>query len=184
MFFREAGRSRPATPPTWRCIRCRFTLDLAGIGVVLLLVLPLLASPYELTVCNLILVAVVGAIGLNILTGYCGQISIGQGGFMAAGAYTAAKHGDVQAHLLACHSGRRRRDGAGRRHGRRTVVRIKGLYLAIATLAAQFIIEWLINHVTWISGGIQATIQMPTLRCSAWPSTASSRSTLPAACFA
>jgi branched-chain amino acid transport system permease protein len=40
-------------------------------------------------------------------------------------------------------------------------LRIKGIYLAIATLASQFIIEWLINHVTWISGGIEASIQVP-----------------------
>jgi len=40
-------------------------------------------------------------------------------------------------------------------------LRIKGLYLAIATLAGQFIIEWLINHVTWISGGVQASIEVP-----------------------
>src|SRR5204863_414438 len=40
-------------------------------------------------------------------------------------------------------------------------LRIKGLYLAIATLAGQFIIEWTINHVTFISGGVQASIEVP-----------------------
>jgi branched-chain amino acid transport system permease protein len=40
-------------------------------------------------------------------------------------------------------------------------LRIKGIYLAIATLAGQLIIEWLINHVTWISGGAQASIAVP-----------------------
>jgi branched-chain amino acid transport system permease protein len=40
-------------------------------------------------------------------------------------------------------------------------LRIKGLYLAIATLAAQLIIEWVINHVPWISGGVQASIEVP-----------------------
>jgi branched-chain amino acid transport system permease protein len=40
-------------------------------------------------------------------------------------------------------------------------LRIKGLYLAIATLAAQLIIEWIINHVSWISGGSQASIEVP-----------------------
>ena len=39
-------------------------------------------------------------------------------------------------------------------------LRIKGLYLAIATLAAQLIIEWTINHVPWVSGGTQSTIQV------------------------
>ena len=40
-------------------------------------------------------------------------------------------------------------------------LRIKGLYLAIATLAGQLIIEWIINHVTFISGGVQASIEVP-----------------------
>ena len=40
-------------------------------------------------------------------------------------------------------------------------LRIKGLYLAIATLAGQLIIEWTINHVTLISGGVQASIEVP-----------------------
>ena len=40
-------------------------------------------------------------------------------------------------------------------------LRIKGIYLAIATLAAQLIIEWTINHVPAISGGVQASIQVP-----------------------
>jgi branched-chain amino acid transport system permease protein len=40
-------------------------------------------------------------------------------------------------------------------------LRIKGIYLAIATLAAQLIIEWTINHVEWISGGVQASIEIP-----------------------
>src|SRR5262249_47311208 len=43
-------------------------------------------------------------------------------------------------------------------------LRIKGLYLAIATLAAQLIIEWTINHVPWISGGVQASIEVPRSR--------------------
>ena len=44
-------------------------------------------------------------------------------------------------------------------------LRIKGIYLAIATLAAQLIIEWTINHVQWISGGVQASIEIPRPRC-------------------
>ena len=163
MIFRDAGTfktSYAADMALYPLPVSRWTL--ASIGVILLMGVPFLASPYELTVCDLILVAVVGAIGLNILTGYAGQISIGQGGFMAVGAYTAAKlavtwhapfwvtvpAGGLVTALVGVFVGI-------------PSLRIKGLYLAIATLAAQFIIEWLINHVTWISGGIQATIQMP-----------------------
>lgn len=163
MIFREAGTfktSYAADMALYPLPVSRWSL--AGIGVVLLLVLPLLASGYVLTVCNLILVAVVGAIGLNILTGYTGQISIGQGGFMAVGAYTAAKLATVwhAPFWLAIPAGGMVTAMVGVFVGIPSL-RIKGLYLAIATLAAQFIIEWLINHVTWISGGIQATIQMP-----------------------
>ena len=46
-------------------------------------------------------------------------------------------------------------------------LRIKGLYLAIATLAGQLIIEWTINHVTFISGGVQASIEVPRPRLGA-----------------
>ena len=51
---------------------------------------PLSFGPYYLSILNLVLVAVVGALGLNILVGYTGLISIGHGAFMSVGAYTAA----------------------------------------------------------------------------------------------
>ena len=163
MFFREAGTfktSYAADMALYPLPVSRWTL--AGLGVLALLVVPFVASAYVLTVLNLILVAVVGAIGLNILTGNTGQISIGQGGFMAVGAYTAAKLITVwhAPFWIAIPAGGAMTALVGTFVGIPSL-RIKGLYLAIATLAAQFIIEWLINHVTWISGGIQATIQMP-----------------------
>ena len=163
MFYRETGifkTSYAADMALYPLPLSRWALG--GIGVLLLIVVPFVASDYVLTVLNLILVAVVGAVGLNILTGYAGQISIGQGGFMAVGAYTAAKLITVwhAPFWLAVPAGGAMTALVGTFVGIPSL-RIKGLYLAIATLAAQFIIEWLINHVTWISGGIQATIQMP-----------------------
>ncbi|MGH7042488.1 MAG: branched-chain amino acid ABC transporter permease [Acetobacteraceae bacterium] len=163
MFMREAGvfkTSYAADMALYPLPSARWSLAVAL--VLLVVAVPLVASSYVLAILDLILVAVVGAIGLNILTGDCGQISIGQGGFMAVGAYTAAKlatvwhlpfwvtipGGGVMAALFGVLVGI-------------PSLRIKGFYLAISTLAAQFIIEWVINHVTWISGGIQATIQMP-----------------------
>src|SRR6266403_1469115 len=108
------------------------------------------------------LIACVGALGLNILVGYTGQISIGHGAFMSVGAYTAANlvtqlhapfwitipAGGLMAALIGAIVGI-------------PSLRIKGIYLAIATLAAQLIIEWTINHVPAISGGVQASIQVP-----------------------
>ena len=111
---------------------------------------------------NLVWIAVIGALGLNILVGYTGQVSIGHGAFMSVGAYTAANlatrldspwpvnllAGGLMAALVGAVVGI-------------PSLRIKGLYLAIATLAGQLIIEWTINHVTFISGGVQASIEVP-----------------------
>lgn len=134
----------------------------AALAALFILVVPLVCGAYLITILNLVLIAVVGALGLNILVGYTGQISIGHGAFMSVGAYTAANlitrigapfwvavpAGGLMAALIGAVVGI-------------PSLRIKGIYLAIATLAAQFIIEWTINHVTWISGGIESSIQVP-----------------------
>ena len=133
-----------------------------ALAVALFLILPLAVSEYYLSIVDLIAIAVVGALGLNLLTGNTGQISIGHGAFMSVGAYTAANlavrlHapfwvglplGGLMAALVGVVVGM-------------PSLRIKGLYLAIATLAGQFLIEWTINHVPWISGGVQASIAVP-----------------------
>jgi branched-chain amino acid transport system permease protein len=134
---------------------------LAGV-VALLVVLPLSLSEYYLSILNLILIAVVGALGLNILVGYTGQISVGHGALMSVGAYTAANL-ITRLHApfwLALPAGGMMAAAIGAVIGVPSL-RIKGLYLAIATLAGQLIIEWTINHVPWISGGIQASIDVP-----------------------
>jgi branched-chain amino acid transport system permease protein len=142
----------------------------AVIAVLMFLVLPLSVDDYYLSIVNLVSIAVVGALGLNILVGYTGQISIGHGAFMSVGAYTAANlavrlglpfwvalpAGGLMAALVGAVVGI-------------PSLRIKGLYLAIATLAGQLIIEWTINHVTWISGGVQASINVPRPRLFGYP---------------
>ncbi|MBI3636108.1 MAG: branched-chain amino acid ABC transporter permease [Candidatus Rokubacteria bacterium] len=134
----------------------------AAIAVLFFAVLPLTLHEYYLSIINLVSIAVVGALGLNILVGYTGQISVGHGAFMSVGAYTAANFavrlgfpfwlslplGGLMAALIGAIVGI-------------PSLRIKGLYLAIATLAGQLIIEWVINHVTFISGGVQASIEVP-----------------------
>jgi branched-chain amino acid transport system permease protein len=144
-----------------------FPLPLARWTVVALaalfaVVVPLALSEYYLSILNLILIAVVGAVGLNILVGYTGQISIGHGALMSVGAYTAANL-IVRLHApfwLALPAGGAMAALIGVLIGTPSL-RIKGLYLAIATLAGQLIIEWTINHVPWISGGVQASIEVP-----------------------
>jgi branched-chain amino acid transport system permease protein len=134
----------------------------AVIAVAVFGVLPWVVGEYYLSIINLVSIAVVGALGLNILVGYTGQISVGHGAFMSVGAYTAANFavrmglpfwatlplGGLVAGVVGAVVGI-------------PSLRIKGLYLAIATLAGQLIIEWTINHVTWISGGVQASIEVP-----------------------
>ncbi|MCB1739483.1 MAG: branched-chain amino acid ABC transporter permease [Gammaproteobacteria bacterium] len=133
-----------------------------GAAILFAVILPLILDEYYLTLLSLVSIAVVGALGLNVLLGYTGQISIGHAAFMSVGAYTAANlatkfdlpfwitlpAGGVMAALIGLVVGI-------------PSLRIKGIYLAIATLAAQFIIEWIINHSPSISGGSQASIEVP-----------------------
>ena len=133
----------------------------AVVAVLFFVVLPSTLHEYYLSVANIVWIAVIGALGLNILVGYTGQVSIGHGAFMSVGAYTAANFanrlgspwpvnllaGGLMAALIGAIVGI-------------PSLRIKGLYLAIATLAGQLIIEWTINHVTFISGGVQASIEV------------------------
>jgi branched-chain amino acid transport system permease protein len=134
----------------------------AILAVLFFAVIPLSLHEYYLSIANLVWIAVIGALGLNILVGYTGQVSIGHGAFMSVGAYTAANlatrlDSPWPVNLLA---GGIMAAAVGAVVGIPSL-RIKGLYLAIATLAGQLIIEWTINHVTFISGGVQASIEVP-----------------------
>ena len=133
-----------------------------ALAVALVVALPSLVSPFWLTVLNQIGIAVIGAIGLNILVGYTGQISLGQGGFLAVGAYTAG--------LIAVKTGASPVVGVAAAIAVTSVVgaffglpalRLKGLYLAIATLAAQQIVVWVITHWEWVTGGTDALVLEP-----------------------
>jgi len=127
--------------------------------VLFLLAFPFFANRYALTLANQIGIAVIGAIGLNILVGYTGQISLGQGGFMAIGAYTAgiltARMGVPwwASTLIACFA----TAGIGAIFGIPSL-RLKGLYLAIATIAAQEIILWVVTHWKVVTGGVDALV--------------------------
>jgi branched-chain amino acid transport system permease protein len=115
---------------------------------------PLYWANYWLGVGNLIMIIIISATGLNILTGYCGQLSIGHAGFMAVGAYTSAiLSGRFGAPYLTCLlCGGIMAGLVGMLFGISSL-RVKGFYLAISTLAAQFIILWVISHWTSVTGG-------------------------------
>ena len=118
-------------------------LAMVALLLVLYLLVPLAATSYQMYVLDTILIACVGALGLNLLTGFAGQVSIGHGAFLGVGAFASALLGakaglpfwisvPVAGLITAV---------VGMIFGIPSV-RIKGLYLAIATLAAQVIIEW------------------------------------------
>jgi len=135
----------------------RYTI--IAIVLIFYLIFPLLANEYLLNLACLIGIACIGAIGLNILTGFTGQISIGHAAFMMVGAYTAAilntRYG--VGFILCLPAAGIMSALVGSFFGTPSL-RIKGLYLAIATLAAQFILEWVVNHWKWVSGGAFASI--------------------------
>jgi branched-chain amino acid transport system permease protein len=163
MFHREAGVFKTS----YAADMALYPLPIAKWAVaafagLFIVIAPLALGDYYLSILNLILVAIVGALGLNILVGYTGQISIGHGAFMSVGAYTAANL-IVRLHMpfwLTIPAGGLMAALVGMVVGIPSL-RIKGIYLAIATLAAQLIIEWTINHVEWISGGVQSSIEIP-----------------------
>ena len=120
--------------------------------IVAFLVIPLVINDYWANAVLVpFLIYAIAAIGLNILVGYCGQVSLGTGGFMAVGAYacyklmTAFPEVSIMIHVVI---------SGGIAAAVVTVfglpsLRIKGFYLAVATLAAQFFLVWLFNRVAW-----------------------------------
>src|SRR5215471_15591092 len=163
MFYRESGVFKTTYATDMALYPLPITkFAVAAVAVLFIIIAPLTLGEYLISILNLILIASVGALGLNILVGYTGQVSIGHAAFMSVGAYTAANlivrlgapfwiaipAGGLMAALIGAIVGI-------------PSLRIKGLYLAIATLAAQLIIEWIINHTPWISGGVQASIEVP-----------------------
>ncbi|HEX2965052.1 MAG TPA: branched-chain amino acid ABC transporter permease [Syntrophorhabdaceae bacterium] len=115
---------------------------------------PLFVSDRVLTIATMIGIAIISVHGLNILTGYCGQISMGHVGFMAVGAYVSAiltaKLGWPFWLALPC---------AGLGAGIAGLffglpsLKIRGFYLIMATVAAAFIIIWLILQLRSLTGG-------------------------------
>src|SRR5436190_16964215 len=110
------------------------------------------------------LILSLAAVGLNILTGYCGQLSLGSGAFMAIGAYSAYKFGTgihIPLELFTVNIpplpvfwcillGGLMAAFVGILFGVPSL-RIKGLYLSVATLAAQFFIDWVFARVKWFT---------------------------------
>ena len=115
---------------------------------------PFVASDYWVGEANRLYIAIIGALGLNILVGFTGQISIAQGAFLAVGGYTTAIMTVTYGlpFWLSLPSAGLMTAAVGAVFGIPSL-RLKGLYLLIATLAAQVIVEWVILRAVWLTKG-------------------------------
>jgi branched-chain amino acid transport system permease protein len=136
----------------------------AAVGAAFL-VAPFFASDYWLGNLSAIAVAALGALALNVLTGFTGQISLGTAAFAAVGAYTAGNLATrYELSPLLTLPAAAMLTGAVALVVGLAALRIKGLYLAIATLAFQFFVEWLLVHWSEVTGGVQGVISVPRAR--------------------
>ena len=143
--------------------RVRLALCIAALAA-----LPFVLNNYWLSIANVIGIAAIGAIGLNILVGFTGQISLGQGGFLAVGAFTSALlAGRAGLPLPLSVAGAVLVTAAAGAIIGLPALRLKGLYLAIATLAAQEIIEFTIRRWSWLTDG-RGYLEAPRLGLGGW----------------
>lgn len=167
--FHSCGNYREDYAEELKIFETYFGRICLGLFLILLFaVAPFIVSTYMLYILNMIGIAAIAAIGLNILIGYTGQISLGHGAFFGVGAYAAA--------ILAT------RLGVGfyvaiPAAGIITALvgmifgipsgRLKGLYLTIATLAGQFIIEYVLIHWDSLTKGTMG-ITLPAPKIIQW----------------
>jgi branched-chain amino acid transport system permease protein len=155
MFYREAGQFKT----TYKADAAIFPIRQDRIAMVVILavafvVIPLAASPYLFSAILIpFLILSLAALGLNILTGYAGQLSLGSAAFMAVGAFASYNFvlrvpGIPLLVAFAC--GGLSAAAVGILFGLPSL-RIRGFYLAVATLAAQFFILWCLTKIGWFT---------------------------------
>ena len=173
MFYRENGqfkttyaKDQQIFPILQDKVAILLLIAFAFIGV------PLLADEYTFRAILIpFLILSLAAIGVNILVGYCGQISLGSGGFMAVGAY-AAYNTFVRIEgmplIVALLVGGGFATMVGIVFGIPSL-RVKGLYLAVATLAAQFFCDWAFLRVNWFTNNsASGSVSVSNLQVFGW----------------
>src|ERR1700745_29489 len=155
MLYREAGQFKATYAEDQQIFPIlQDRIAIAILLVFVFVVVPLIANEYWLSAILVpLLIFAVATLGLNLLTGYAGQLSLGTAAFMAVGAFAAYNFmlrvpgipllvafalAGVCAALVGIVFGL-------------PSLRIKGFYLAVATLAAQFFVLWLFNKVAWFT---------------------------------
>ena len=167
MFYRETGQYKTS----YAADMALFPIRQDRIGMILILlvafiVIPLTMSSFTLSAVMIpILIFALASIGLNLLTGYTGLLSLGTAGFMGVGAYATYKlttlFPDANIILLILLSGFFSA-AVGALFGLPSL-RIKGFYLTVATLAAQFFLSWCFVRVPWlVNYNISNAIEVPT----------------------
>src|ERR1700731_4800083 len=160
--------------------------DRIGIAIVLafaFIAVPLTFSSFWISAILIpILVFSLAAIGLNLLTGYAGQISLGTGAFMGVGAYACYKlttfFPDANIIVLILASGFAAA-AIGTLFGLPSL-RIKGFYLAVATLAAQFFLSWCFVRIAWlVNYNVSGAIEVPTRTLFGIPITGPNATAMP-----
>ena len=165
MFFRQAGIFHTDYAAARTLFPVHADRWMVGVLLTLALTAPFTMSSFVVSTHLLPwLVWTSAALGLNLILGWAGQFHFGYAAIMGIGAYTAV-HGVrngipweiavVLGGLMAAVIGIVFAFAA---------LRVKGLYLALSTLALQYVMDWVISHVPAISGGTQATLQAPALR--------------------
>jgi branched-chain amino acid transport system permease protein len=176
MFYREAGQFKTTYAADMAIFPIR--QDRIGLSLILavaFLVIPLFGNLFLInTVMIPFLIYALAAIGLNLLTGYCGLLSLGVGAFMGVGAYACYKLTTIfpevniivwilASGFVSC--------AIGVFFGLPSL-RIKGFYLVVATLAAQFFLAWCFARWTWLyNDNTSGAIEVPTAKLFGLPIT-------------
>jgi branched-chain amino acid transport system permease protein len=169
MLYREAGQyktSYAADEAVFPILQDR--IGIAAILAIAFVAVPLTASSFALSAILIpMLIFALAAMGLNLLTGYTGLLSLGTGGFMGVGAYACYKltsaFPEINIVLLILLSGLASA-AVGTLFGLPSL-RIKGFYLAVATLASQFFLSWCFVRVPWlVNYNVSNAIEVPTRR--------------------
>ena len=157
MFYREAGQFKTTYASDSQIFPIR--QDRIALGALLLvafIAVPFFASPYMLSAILIpFLIFALAALGLNILTGYAGQLSLGSAAFMAVGAFASfnfiARLPGIPM-LLAFVLGGLSAAMVGIAFGLPSL-RIRGFYLAASTLATQFFVVWCLTKIPYLTNG-------------------------------
>ena len=173
MIYRETGQSKT----TYEADQPPFPILQDKVFILLVLAfafgaVPFLASEYLFRAILVpFLILALAAIGLNILVGFCGQVSLGTGGFMAVGAYAAynlaVRVPDLNLIVIFLLAGLVSMV-VGVLFGLPSL-RIKGFYLAVATLAAQFFLDWAFARISWFTNDSPSgSVTAPPLKMFEW----------------